>query len=111
MKTGKTPGSDETPPEVIKFCDLDEMILNFANKLLIGNEKPRQWSDVDIKTLPKSGNLGLTTNYRGIALSAVAAKMVNKMLRRRIQPKLDPHLRPNQNAFRPKRSTTAHILA
>lgn len=36
--------------------------------------------------------------------------MVNKMLLNRIQPKLDPHLRPNQNGFRPKRSTTAHIL-
>ena len=33
------------------------------------------------------------------------------MLLLRIQPKLDPHLRPNQNGFRPKRSTTAHILA
>ena len=97
-------GSDEIPPEVLKFCDLDEIILNFANKLLIGNEKPQQWSDVDIKPLPKSGDLGLTTNYRGIALSAVAAKMVNKMILHRIQPRLDPHLRP-------KRSTTAHILA
>ena len=33
------------------------------------------------------------------------------MLLKRIQPKLDPHLRPNQNGFRPKRSTTAQILA
>ena len=111
LKTGKLPGSDEIPPEVLKFCDLDEIILNFANKLLISNEKPQQWSDVDIKPLPKAGDLGFTTNYRGIALSAVAAKMVNKMLLLRIQPKLDYHLRPNQNGFRPKRSTTAHILA
>ena len=33
------------------------------------------------------------------------------MLLLRIQPKLDPLLRPNQNGFRPKRSTMAHILA
>ena len=33
------------------------------------------------------------------------------MLPNRIQPKLDPHLRPNQNGFRPGRSTAAHILA
>ena len=111
LKTGKMPGADEIPPEVLKFCDLDEIVLSFANKLMTNNEKPQQWSDVDIKPLPKSGDLGLTTNYRGIALSAVAAKMVNKMLLLRIQPKLDSHLRPNQNGFRPKRSTTAHILA
>ena len=29
----------------------------------------------------------------------------------RIRPKIDPNLRPNQNGFRPGRSTTAHILA
>ena len=29
----------------------------------------------------------------------------------RIRPKIDTHLRPNQNGFRPGRSTTAHILA
>ena len=67
------------PAEVLKFCDLDEIVLSFANKLMTNNEKPQQWSDVDIKPLPKSGDLGFTTNYRGIALSAVAAKMVNKM--------------------------------
>ena len=43
LKTGKLPGSDEIPPEVLKFCDLHEIILNFANKLLINNEKPKQW--------------------------------------------------------------------
>ena len=61
--------------------------------------------------LPKSGDLGLTTNYRGIALSAIIAKTINRMLLNRVQPHLEPHLRTNQNGFRPGRSTTAHILA
>ena len=39
------------------------------------------------------------------------AKIVNKMILNRIQPKLDPFLRPNQNGFRPGRSTSAHISA
>ena len=111
LKTGKLPGGDEIPPEVLKYCDLDAIILEYANKLLINHEKPQQWSDINLMPLPKSGDLGYTTNYRGIAVSAVAAKMVNKMLLLRIQSKLDPYLRPNQNGFRPKRSTTAHILA
>ena len=50
-------------------------------------------------------------NYRGIALSAIAAKIANKLILNRIQPVLDPLLRPNQNGFRPGRSTTSHILA
>ena len=33
------------------------------------------------------------------------------MILNRIQPVLDPLLRPNQNGFRPGRSTTSHILA
>ena len=56
------------------------------------------------------GNLGLTTNYVGISLSVVAAKIVNKMLLNRILFVIDPLLRPNQNGSRPRRSTSAHIL-
>ena len=44
-------------------------------------------------------------------LTAIAAKMTNKMILNRIQPVIDPRLRPNQNGFRPGRSTTAQILA
>ena len=42
---------------------------------------------------------------------AIAAKITNKMILNRIQPAIDPRLRPNQNGFRPGRSTTAQILA
>ena len=110
IRTGKLPGGDDIPSEVLKYCDLDTIVLKYANMLLIDGEKPQQWSDINLIPLPKAGDLGYTTNYRGIALSQVIAKMVNKMLLNRIQPTLDPHLRPNQNGFRPKRSTTAHIL-
>ena len=37
--------------------------------------------------------------------------MTNKMILNRIQPHIDPILRPNQNGFRTGRSTTSHILA
>ena len=78
---------------------------------MLYGEKPEQWSKVNIIPLLKSRDLSLASNYRGISLSSTFAKLINKMLLKRIQPKLDPHLRPNQNGFRPKRSTTAHILA
>ena len=88
--------------------NLDDIILQYANKLLTDSEKPEQWSTSYIKPLPKSGDLSNEGNYRGIALSAIAAKVTNKMLLNRMQPAVDPHLRPNQNDFC---STTAHILA
>ena len=110
LKAGKAAGPDGISSEVIKYCNLDDIILEFANKLADG-EIPKQMSEIDIIPLPKSGDLGLTTNYRGIALSAIIAKIINRMVMNRIQPHLEPHLRTNQNGFRPGRSTEAHILA
>ena len=74
-------------------------------------EKPKQWSEIDMIPVPKSGDLSDTSNYRGISLAPIIAKTVNKMILNRIQPNVDPHLRPNQNGFRPGRTTAAHILA
>ena len=110
MKTGKAAGPDEIPPEVLKLCDLDEIVLQFANKLLVNLEKPDQWSENNLIPIPKQGNLSIVGNYRGISLSSLTLKAVNLMLLNRIQPVLDPILRPNQNGFRPGRSTTAQIL-
>ena len=110
IQCGKACGPDGIPPEVLKFCDLDNIMLGFMNQLFF-SEKPAQWSEINLKPLPKSGNLCLTDNYRGIALSSIAAKMANRLILNRIRPKIDPLLRPNQNGFRPGRSTTSHILA
>ena len=108
---GKAAGPDGIPPEVFKLANIDDIMLNFSNNLLNKLEKPAQWSINHIQPVPKSGDLSNEGNYRGIALSAIAAKITNKMILNRIQPVLDPLLRPNQNGFRPGRSTSAHILA
>ena len=110
LRDGKQSGPDNIPTEVVKRCDLDSIILDFANDLLKG-EKPKQWSEIDMIPVPKSGDLSDTSNYRGISLAPIIAKTVNKMILNRIQPNVDPHLRPNQNGFRPGRTTAAHILA
>ena len=68
LKNGKACGPDGIPPEVFKYCDLDNIMLEFANNLLNGH-KPAQWSKSDLKPLPKSGDLSSTENYRGISLS------------------------------------------
>ena len=80
---------------------MDEIILRFANSLLIFQEKPEQWSIANIVPIPKKGDLSKSGNYRGISLSSIIAKLVNRMILNRIQPVLDPLLRINQNGFRP----------
>ena len=58
----------------------------------------------------KKGDPSLCTNYRGIALMSVCAKLYNRILLARIRDGLDNYLRPNQNGFRPLRSTAQHVL-
>ena len=95
----------------IEHCDFDDIIVKYANKLLIDQEKPDQWSDIHIIPLPKSGDLSKVGNYRGIGISSTVSKVINQMILNRIQPAIDEHLRPNQNGFRPNRPTSSHILA
>ncbi|CAI9723173.1 Hypothetical predicted protein [Octopus vulgaris] len=95
LKEEKQTGPDNISPEVLKRCDLDDVILEFANKLLNDNVKPEQWSELDLLPQPKTGDLSDTGNYRGISLSSIVAKMVVKMILKRIQSKIDKQLRPN----------------
>ena len=66
------------PSRYDRDCNLDKTILQYANSILLSGEKPDQWSIINIIALPKSGDLSNTTNYRGIALSSLVAKLVNK---------------------------------
>ena len=58
----------------------------------------------------KKGDLGKTTNYRGITLTTIASKIYNLLLLNRIRPEVDKILRKNQNGFRQKKSTVGQIL-
>jgi hypothetical protein len=108
---GKSCGEDGIPPEVLKNCDLDDIILKFCNNALLDGQMPDQWSILNIVPIPKSGDLRLGGNYRGISLSSIVAKTFNRLILNRIRPEIDEHLRNNQNGFRVKRTTVGHILA
>ena len=56
-----------------------------------------------------SCQLSLMTNYRGISLLSIAAKVYNKILLNRIRDEVDPILRKNQAGFRPGRSCAQQI--
>ena len=49
------------------------------------------------------------TNYRGISLLSITAKVYNKILLNRIRDHVDPILRSNQAGFRPGRSCAQQI--
>ena len=111
VKEGKSFGEDGIPPEVIKRCNIDDIILEFCNEALLNRKRPNQWSILNMIPVPKSGDLSVTSNYRGISLSSLVAKTFNRTLLNRIRPHLDDKLRPNQCGFRENRSTIEQILA
>ena len=60
---GKSCGEDGIDPEVLKRCDLDDIILEFCNQVLLEGKKPEQWSLLNIIPIPKSGDLSKGGNY------------------------------------------------
>ena len=111
LRLGKVSGEDGILNELLKYCNIDDIVLEYANSLLLDGHKPQHWSDINTLPLTKDGHFSNASNCRGIGLSAMMSKVVNKLILNRIQPQLDPLLKNNQNGFRPKRNTTAHILA
>ncbi|MCP4494507.1 MAG: reverse transcriptase family protein, partial [Gammaproteobacteria bacterium] len=97
--------------EVIKRVDLDDVILSFCNNALCEGQVPDQWKLSNIVPVPKKGDLTETDNYRGISVTSIVSKTLNRMILNRVKPCLEKLLRNNQNGFRPGRSTTSHILA
>ena len=93
---GKCCREDGITSDVLKRCDMNEIILSFCNNALV-REKPIQWSILNIVPIPNSGDLSLGGNYRGISLSSIVAKTYDRMILNRIRPVLDSHLRSNQN--------------
>ena len=81
----------------------------FCSEVFTTLSPPRQWITNVIIPLPKKGDLSLMTNYRGISLMSIAAKVYNKILLNRIRPHVDPLLRSNQAGFRPGRSCAQQI--
>ena len=111
LKRGKGAGPDDIPSEVLKYCDIDDLILEMCNRALLSGEKPSQWTRSNIVPIPKSGSLSNPSNYRGISLSCIIAKIYNRLILNRIRKVIDPLLRNNQNGFRSGRNTISQIMA
>ena len=82
VKRGKSCGLDNIPAEVW---------------LTYGYINPYRSMDRRVYTpFSKNGDIGKTTNYRGITLTTIASKIYNLPLLYRIRPEVDTILRKNQ---------------
>ena len=109
-KTSKAFGPDNIPPILWKDPEFHSILLEYCNHAFISSVCPKVWPTSQIIPFPKKGDLSLATNYRGISLLSIAAKIYNKLILNRLIPKVDPLLRNNQNGFRAGRSTLSQIL-
>ena len=64
LKEGKHYSDDGIPLEVLKRCDIDEIILDGWNQALINDRKPEQWSILNLTPVQKVGPLISNTTKR-----------------------------------------------
>jgi hypothetical protein len=112
LKRGKAPGYDRAmTAEVLK--DGGTFIasqLHTICQLAYGEcHTPSHSTTSLIIPLPKKGNLQLMSNYRGISLMSIAAKVYNRILLDRIREPIDKLLRKTQAGFRSGRSCVQQI--
>ena len=65
---------------------------------------------MNIIPVSKSDDLSVTDNYRGISVTCMMAKLINRLILNCIREVRDLKL-GNQNKFRTKRTTASQILA
>ena len=111
LKSSKAFGPDNIPAVIWKDPIFHDLLLKLCNFCLINKTGPSSWRTSQIIPVPKKGDLTLVTNYRGISLLPIAAKIYNKLILNRLLPKIEPILRKNKNGFRAGRSTLSQILA
>ena len=104
LKTGNSVGFDAVPGILLRSGGVNDIILPLMNHTLAIGNSPQAWTASTIVPIPKSGDLSMMTNYRGISLMSVTAKVYSRMLLNRIRPDIESHLRKEQNGFRPGRA-------
>ena len=111
LKPSKAFGSDNIPAIIWKNESFHNLLLSFCNQAFSNQKPPKVWQKSNIIPVPKKGDLSMATNYRGISLMPIAAKVYNRMILNRLVPFVNPLLRKNQNGFRKGRSTLSQILS
>ena len=113
LKTNKAAGDDNLPPELFIY-GLHELLPHYQHLLLSiwNNEKiPDDWKTAVIAPIHKKGYKANCANYRGISLLNIASKVLEAILKNRIEPAYESVARKNQAGFKAKRGCRDQIFA
>ena len=111
LKSAKAAGPDYIPPEALK-ADIPttaEILHSLFRKIWTDREFPKDWKEGHLIKIPKKGDLGNCSNYRGITLLSIPGKVFSRIILQRIKDKVDEKYRDQQAGFRKRRSCTDHI--
>ena len=111
-KSGKAPGVDNITAEILK-TDMETTVKELHtlfNKIWTTAKTPNDWRRGLIIKLAKKGNLTICGNWHGITLTSTTAKLMGKILIKRICLGVDNKLRVKQAGFRAQRGTTEQIF-
>lgn len=102
LKTGKSSGIDNLPPEVFKFTPglTAEILHPLFQQIWEKEQSPKEWKKGLLVKLPKKGDLTECKNWRGITLLPIASKILTRVILNRIKDVVDQKLRREQAGFR-----------
>ena len=109
MKSGKAPGIDSITADLLRV-DTDTTVQvphELFNKIWEEESVPEDWLRGLIIKLPKKGDLKSCENWRG---NNIVAKVLGRVLIKRIVAGTDTELRGEQARFRKGRNTTEQIF-
>jgi hypothetical protein len=107
MRDKKATGDDDVPGDVLKLLGEDGLRLKtqLINSTYVTGEWPTDFIEVTMIALKKKPKATKFSDHRTISLIAHAAKIVARILRRRIEKKTEDALGEDQFGFRRGKAT------
>ena len=113
MKHGKEAGKDQVHIETLKAGDetIAKQLARLYTKFIIERLIPKTWKEANMVIFFEKGNIKYIKNYRPICLLSNMYKLFTKIIKTRLEKKLDENQPREQAGFRGKKSTTDYIHA
>ena len=116
MSTGKAPGTDGIPSDVIKYTgkELLRHLSDLFTQTWSEESMPQDFKDAFIvHTYKRKGDRAVCNNHRGISLLSVAGKVVARILLNRLRDHVDSYaiIPESQCGFRAGRGVTDMIFS
>ena len=114
MREISAPGPDAIPPVLLKMLrDKEaEPIAIIFRKSIDDCRIPDEWRDANITAIHKKGSKAEPSNYRGVSLTSVIGKLLERMVKNDIDAYIENNnlMKNSQHGFRRGRSTQTNLI-